>query len=449
VSGVGRNDPCPCGSGKKFKRCCLTAGAPAPVAYTRDERAAAWAALGRFASRNEFAGVLAAADHAFFGTLPPDLPPDVRRQLLSESRPFLEEWLLSDHLLPEGDTLLERFLAREGRRLRSGEIRYLERVRHAHLRPYEVAGVVPGERLDLLDLWTGQRLQVRERLATSQLVRWDVLAARVILGEAGVPVIEGSPYLYPVEVKEPLLKEVRRAHRRFKRAIPEISAEAFFKRMGRTFFVFWLEHVALRPPPAILSAEGDELVLARVVFDVQDPASLEAALASHPDLERDDEDGSYAWTEDTGDFRRGLGTFIPKGGRLVFETMSRPRAERGRALIEGLAGPAVAHRATTLEGIARAAARVPASPPVEVPPEIQAQIVGQFLDQHYRKWPDEPLPGLDGKTPREAAQIKTARPKLVSLLKSMENMAERDRRAGRPGYDFGWLWDELGLVGPE
>ncbi|UVK47827.1 SEC-C domain-containing protein [Mesorhizobium sp. AR07] len=21
---VGRNDPCPCGSGKKFKKCCLT-----------------------------------------------------------------------------------------------------------------------------------------------------------------------------------------------------------------------------------------------------------------------------------------------------------------------------------------------------------------------------------------------------------------------------------------
>jgi hypothetical protein len=23
--GVGRNDPCPCGSGKKFKKCCLAA----------------------------------------------------------------------------------------------------------------------------------------------------------------------------------------------------------------------------------------------------------------------------------------------------------------------------------------------------------------------------------------------------------------------------------------
>lgn len=24
--GVGRNDPCPCGSGKKFKKCCLRRG---------------------------------------------------------------------------------------------------------------------------------------------------------------------------------------------------------------------------------------------------------------------------------------------------------------------------------------------------------------------------------------------------------------------------------------
>ena len=28
--GVGRNDPCPCGSGKKFKKCCLNRGALGP-----------------------------------------------------------------------------------------------------------------------------------------------------------------------------------------------------------------------------------------------------------------------------------------------------------------------------------------------------------------------------------------------------------------------------------
>ena len=28
---TGRNDPCPCGSGKKFKKCCLNKGQPAAV----------------------------------------------------------------------------------------------------------------------------------------------------------------------------------------------------------------------------------------------------------------------------------------------------------------------------------------------------------------------------------------------------------------------------------
>src|SRR2546422_7115188 len=30
MSDIGRNDPCPCGSGKKYKRCCLAKDAPAP-----------------------------------------------------------------------------------------------------------------------------------------------------------------------------------------------------------------------------------------------------------------------------------------------------------------------------------------------------------------------------------------------------------------------------------
>src|SRR4051812_14533363 len=39
--GVGRNDPCPCGSGKKFKKCCLHWGA-----LRTDGAAARWRAHG-------------------------------------------------------------------------------------------------------------------------------------------------------------------------------------------------------------------------------------------------------------------------------------------------------------------------------------------------------------------------------------------------------------------
>lgn len=72
----------------------------------------------------------------------------------------------------------------------------------------------------------------------------------------------------------------------------------------------------------------------------------------------------------------------------------------------------------------------------------------EFFEQHYRTWPDEPLPALGNRTPREAAKLPSVRPRLISLLKEMEVMAERDRRAGRPAYDVTRMWAELGLERP-
>jgi SEC-C motif len=52
MSAVGRNDPCPCGSRFKFKRCCLRKE-ERPAAYTSAERASAVAKLMRFSARVE------------------------------------------------------------------------------------------------------------------------------------------------------------------------------------------------------------------------------------------------------------------------------------------------------------------------------------------------------------------------------------------------------------
>ena len=97
------------------------------------------------------------------------------------------------------------------------------------------------------------------------------------------------------------------------------------------FHDLWLELVAQRPLPTSVTAEGDEIVLCRAVFDVRDRAALETALANHPELERQD-DGSYAWLAEKADeagFRRGFGTFVLEKKRVVLETVSRQRAERG------------------------------------------------------------------------------------------------------------------------
>jgi len=76
---------------------------------------------------------------------------------------------------------------------------------------------------------------------------------------------------------------------------------------------------------------------------------------------------------------------------------------------------------------------------------IAAEIVQTFYERHYRGWLDEPLPALDGRTPREAASLKSGRAKVIALLKDMENHSARERLEGRPAYDFGWMWGQLGL----
>jgi hypothetical protein len=450
---VGRNDLCPCGSGKKFKRCCLGRDGAAARPFTETDRDSALAALARFAERGEFEADRETAALAFWADRLDGHRPDEVPAAQKESDYAFTMWFGLDYPLARGGTVADGFMAREGGRLLPGEREYLRRMQPTSLRLYEVVEVRPDEGLTLLDCWTDERRWVRERLGTRQLVRWDVLATRLMPGADGDPVIDGATHLYPAADKEEVLKALRRAHRAFRRRFPGADLAAFFKHAGPVFHHLWLDLVALRPLPRLVTAEGDPVLLARAVFDVADREGLRAALAGHPELD-EDEEGRYAWRapEDVNGFRRSLGTFVLEGDRLAFEAMSLARAERGRRLLEGVAGDAVRYRATRCQDIRQALSETPAPReprPPEIPPEVEAQLAFEFYDRHYRTWPDTPVPALGNRTPREAARLDAIRPRLVALLKDFEARAERQRREGRPAYDFAWLWGELGLARPE
>jgi hypothetical protein len=151
MSAIGRNDPCPCGSGQKYKRCCLGKNAPAPGAWTAGERDSALASLMRFARRAELDEDRAAAELTFWGKRLQRMTPVEARDAMDfeQSRFGFHEWLVFDCPLRRGGTVVERFLTRAGGGLRSGERRYLERMRLSHLRPYEIQAVRRDEGLDL------------------------------------------------------------------------------------------------------------------------------------------------------------------------------------------------------------------------------------------------------------------------------------------------------------
>ncbi len=78
-----------------------------------------------------------------------------------------------------------------------------------------------------------------------------------------------------------------------------------------------------------------------------------------------------------------------------------------------------------------------------IPAEVKARLHREFKERHYSSWLDEPLPALDGKTPREAARTKAIRPRLDVLLKEMENHEARCPEAER--FDFSRTRRDLGL----
>lgn len=448
----GRNEPCPCGSGSKYKKCCLAkedAARQASAAVATegaDLRRTALDALTTYSMRGQF-GQQA---RPYFEAYRLDRPlPDGASEADVHLK-FFFYWHF-DAVLSDRGTIAEMFLASDGRTLPTRQRALLQRLTTARLRLYEIEEVRVDEGMRLLDLRSGEHAWVRERSATHQLERWDVLAARVVAEEDGVLGMEGGAYVFAPGMKSALVAELRKEERRIRRKRGAVDDDALFRRFAPIVHGLWLDRVVSPPRPRIVTAEGDPMLFGKAVFDVRDERALLAALDHDAELVADP-DGGYDWLEDTRDgFTRALGHISIEGARLTLEVTSRERAERGRALLERAAGASIRHRATGYESIESAIKRVrrrPTPPEDPVPPAEAGRVLAEFKDRHYRTWPDVPLPALDGRTPRHAARLKTLRPRLIDLLKDLENHEARAATPDSPAYDFRWMWRELGLEPP-
>ncbi|HEY2432958.1 MAG TPA: hypothetical protein VGI12_09830 [Vicinamibacterales bacterium] len=144
-----------------------------------------------------------------------------------------------------------------------------------------------------------------------------------------------------------------------------------------------------------------------------------------------------------------LATLRIDGGRLHVEAMSRARDERCRTWLASLA-PDLEYRATSLESVAAALARLEQGPPApaapsDLPPDVKAGLERQLQDEHCRRWLDEQVPALGFMTPREAVRSRKHRPALIEVLRGFDNHYERALRQGSQAYDSAWLWEALEL----
>lgn len=448
---TGRNDPCPCGSGKKYKRCCQGRD-EASAGYTQEDRATAFGKLELYIEARYAEERARATAELWSEDL--DRVEELGPQFEQASRDAEDLWFAFDRPLPDGSLVVDRFLAQGW--LTPGERAFLVGLRDSAVRLYEVTETVPGVSLTLRERPGGAEVTVHEQAGSRTIPRFSWLAARVVpRGASGRPELEAGLLPIPDLIRPSVLEQHVKALEAFRRDDPGADEFLFHKGSAPFFHDAWRSSILDPPIPELRNTDDEPLLGTRVTFDVADPPAVCAALADGEGIEPAG-DGAWTWS---GANCQGkpvtLGGIELKDNRLVLETNSAERGARGLALLEKLAGPALRHRSTTHEDLARQlrenlrAARLgqqPARPPPEeLPPEIADPLTLDHLARYYRAWLDESIPALDGATPREAARRPALRPRLVELLHDLEGHYQQALLAGHPAYDPSWMWAELGL----
>ncbi|RMG91597.1 MAG: DUF2384 domain-containing protein [Zetaproteobacteria bacterium] len=447
---IGRNAPCPCGSGRKYKHCCMGEERKRERRQ-RVQRMAVQKALDWLYDHHELA-IARWADEEYCGCLDQDEVQRITRLNLEDEgfHQFFSqnmcEFLLCDGRLRIGRRkvpVIELLLGPDGPLMSVEQRCYLEMLCAQPLRLYEIQDVQPGVGFWLLDMLTrrGRRMMfVRERAASRELHRWDTLGARLIVVDDHVE-LSGALYPIPREHANWLVDTLR------SKRLP--SSKAARKReIGHWIVDTWLHYVGAEPeiPEIVDAATGEPVTLVTDHYQVHDWAQLERCLASQPDVDGDRGEGWLRICPVNEHKNRVLASIQPKGdNRLTLFTRTLGRADEQRRWLETLAGEAIAHRTREIAdpvAMMRAGVEPRASDQeTGIPEEVQRELKHTYMQEHYEKWLDTPLPALDGQTPRQAAATPDGRERLIRLLKDMELHESRTKHP----FDFSFLWHELGL----
>lgn len=451
----GRNDPCPCGSGKKYKQCCLRTEENG-VASDRSEavpRAIKWLMA------MHGPAVRKALEDGFFGSLDDDeydLLTDQHHAAYEGIMINAMEWLLADGSMTvkgQERRVAELLLGRGGPLFSAEQRQWMELLTTIPLRLYEIVEATPGECMTLRDVMLPERppVLVQEKSGSRQAVKLDLIAARILPAQDHFE-LSGAIYSFPRNRSWDLLEELRGELEGADPDSPlakEITSVIIPDHWLRLFVG------AFEMPQVMDHVTGDSLLFITDHYRVQDWEALAQALSGEADIEGNREQGwNRLFEGKDGLTRSSLG--IDKGkrpDRIKVFYRTQKYADEGRPWFEAVADTAVAFISREISDPKGMLANlplneVPETPvPEPLPSELLAELIEKRISQLYMNWADEPLPILDDRTPREAIQTPEGLKQVKFLLHTYEHgEAQQAQAQHRAPVSYDFLWQSLGIT---
>lgn len=389
---VGRNDPCPCGSGRKYKACHQRQSGHAlsdrsPWLYEKALR--------------------------YVQTSLPDEIDDVAELLASgtfQARLALRDSPVVADMVMALDGGWDEFLDERGPLLPDDELMLAGQWGMLAPSVYEVIDVSRSRhagdfgRLILRDIASGDRLRIESVQLGERIQPGVVLFGRPLPVDDSYRAFSG---FFPV------------SRARVNDLIDAIA--------GNDIFAVAEVLAAEFRPPVLQNSDGEDMELHRIEWELDvSREQLAAALAGQGVSVDDDADWNLL-----GDAGQGPNTVIatfrvrtdPRSGTvsLTAEANSVGRAERTIALVAAAVAGAEpsSHEVTPIDEALDAYRESGANDGERepLPPEAQAAIA-EMMARYEQRWVDEHIPALGGRTPRQAVQDPIGREEVLQLLAS-------------------------------
>lgn len=422
MNGVGRNDPCPCGSGRKFKQCHLRQAEAVRDIHDRD-RAWRWQ-LYEWGEENLDVGLS-----------------DLR---LEDDDPLLH-FLLPLHLFHidyGGTTIAQRFLDEHGAPIPDSDRRWLEAQLASWVSIWEVEKVEMGSSLNLRDILTGEKRMVLDVTASMSCSVSTNLLART-LDFDGVSYLCGT---HPAPLP-PFLGDMAAQLACDKLRVKRRPSPRRLRGSKGALIVFdaWEEVLEVLDKSLskheFTNTDGDALlgVTDRFMFEAGSRKEVMDRITSIPGAEQVDETTIVLTRDDVL-----VASVAIEAARLKVESNSIRRGDFVRDTLQNACGDQIRFHSRALADplSERYQDEVMQRGPLERSAG-EMELALEFKRRHYARWIDDPIPMLDGQTPRRAIQSEEGRSRLDLLLRDMQY-----RESSLPQqeqFDMNILRRELGL----
>ena len=478
MSATGRNDTCPCGSGRKFKHCCLRAFDAADAARMRLRTAEGVLVPALFAYAADQFGdeFFHEAWEEFFlcDAVPDDI--DSSREFGTTFDPFFTFSFVPDGAetdLPLGwptEPIALHFLHQEVESCPDFHREFIVQACRSHPSFFVIESTAPGRSIELKDILTGRRFHVLEQSASRMLRAGDLTFTRVVTAGGTSIMLGASPWVIPPSWHLPVIEFRDQLSPRRLMTLADLSECAIDVRR----LYHQIADAIVNPRlPTLQNTDSDPIEMTTLTFDLGvTPAEAFDRLRplatlrgeTHVDDERYDAAGGIEaavltwlkagnrthkdWDNTT------LGTLRLDGSRLVIEVNSARRRKRiAREISKRFGSTATLVETTTTDIVKelqdRRTRRGEATKPTtlagepERTPEIQA-LEAELMQRHWDAWIDTKVPALGNRTPRQAARTAKGRERLEALLSDFARSAEQQSPMFQPA--LGDLRRRLGLA---